>query len=119
MAGPRFVAQWWFRPERLDLFLRDPELVRFFTDPKERKGVTEAASKVASQSTDEDFLDGKRLYALERGVSKALCDHLRRRTGRRVFGLDLMLYARYGRVPVRPGGVVIRPSRPVYPHRSP
>lgn len=116
MGDPRVVAQWELRPDRLDLFLLDPELVRFFTDPKERKGVTEAASKAASRSTDEDFWDGKRLYALERSVSKALCDHLRRRMGRRVSGLDLMLYAGHPRNwRVRPGGVVGLPLRPVYP----
>lgn len=107
-------------PQRLDVFTKDPALIRFFGDAKERAGVQKSITSATAKAIDEDFYDGKRLFALEQRIAKALAKQVERRTKRRVPNLDLMLYVGEGRRwHIRTGGVSIRPHRPRVPVVSP
>ena len=107
------------RPERVEIFARDKDVVRFLGKSEERAGVQQAVTKVTVKAKAEDFYEGPRLYQLEQRIARAVEAQIRKRTKRACPTLDLMLHAGQG-YRIRTGGVMIRPMRPVLaPHRSP
>lgn len=107
------------RPERVELFVKDRELIEFLRRGEERAGLQAAVTKVTSKAKAEDFYEGQRLFGLEQRIARSVEAQVRRRTKRPVPRLDLMLYAGHG-MHIRTAGVMVRPLRPVIsPHRSP
>jgi hypothetical protein len=107
------------RPERVEIFVSDKAIARFLQKYDERGGLQEAVTKVTAKAKAEDFYEGARLYQLEQRIARSLESRIRKRTGQRVPALDVMLHAGHG-MHIRTAGVMIRPSRPIYPpHRSP
>lgn len=103
------------RPERVEVFVTDKELVRFFGKSEERAGLQQAVTKVTTKATAAEFYDGRRLYQLEQRIARSVEAHVRKRTKRSFPPLDLMLHVGQG-YRIHTGGVMIRPRPPVVPH---